>query len=378
MPSFEKNKSSGLWSCRFREPDPITGISRQKRLSGYKTKKEAQYGYEDYIKTREEEAARLIAEQAASEPNPLNMLFDDLLAEYMAFTKKRVKESTYYDLESKVRNRLEPYFRGKRIREITPKTISDWIENIEYSHKSKTWIFSTMSSIYKYGARYYDIPDIMNKVDRPRDTSPQKEMSIWTPSEFQRFIAEVDNTYRLYFSFLYVSGCRRGEALALTWDDIDARSVRINKSVTTKTSSAAYLVTTPKNKGSIRKITVPEFIIDQLNAHREQQQSELGEAWMPSLFVFGGVRPLPTTSADRAFKKAIEHAGVKPIRIHDLRHSCASLLISKGISIVAVSRQLGHKNVEQTLNTYSHMMPDDTTMIYNALDKLGTFLGTEK
>jgi integrase len=235
-----------------------------------------------------------------------------------------------------------------------------------------------MSSIYKYGARYYDIPDIMNKVDRPRDTSPQKEMSIWTPSEFQRFIAEVDNTYRLYFSFLYVSGCRRGEALALTWDDIDARSVRINKSVTTKTSSAAYLVTTPKNKGSIRKITVPEFIIDQLNAHREQQQSELGEAWMPSLFVFGGVRPLPTTSADRAFKKAIEHAGVKPIRIHDLRHSCASLLISKGISIVAVSRQLGHKNVEQTLNTYSHMMPDDTTMIYNALDKLGTFLGTEK
>ena len=94
------------------------------------------------------------------------------------------------------------------------------------------------------------------------------------------------------------------------------------------------------------------------------------------MFVFGGDRPLPPTSADRAFKSAIARAKVKPIRIHDLRHSCASLLISKGISIVAVSRQLGHSNVEQTLNTYSHMMPDDTTMIYNALDTLGTFLGT--
>lgn len=378
MPSYEKNKSSGLWSCRFREADEY-GVPHQKRLSGFKTKKEAQYGYEDYIKIRDEEKAKRAAEQSEAAPDPCDMLFDDLLRDYIAFTKNRVKESTFYDLQSKIRNRLEPYFAGKRIRDITPKTISDWIEGIDYSHKSKTWIFSTMSAIYKYGNRYYDIPDIMNKVDRPRDTAPPREMSIWTPAEFSRFINEVDDeTCRVFFTFLYVTGCRRGEGLALTWDDISSRSVRINKSITTKTSSATFLVTTPKNKGSIRKITVPDFLIEQLELHKKAQQDKLQDAWSPSVLVFGGLRPLPPTSADRAFKKAIARAGVKEIRIHDLRHSCASLLISKGISIVAVSRQLGHSNVEQTLNTYSHMMPDDTTMIYNALDTLGTFLGTEK
>ena len=377
MPSYEKSKASGLWSCRFRETDPVTGNARQRRLSGYKTKKDAQYGYEDYIKARDDQIAKELEEQNKPPADPNEMLFDDLLREYMAFEKKRIKESSFYDLSSKIRNRLEPYFSGKRMNEITPKMLSDWIEGIDYSHKSKTWIFSTMSAIYRYGSRYYDITDIMHKVDRPRDTSPAKEMSIWSPLDFQKFIVEVDDeAYRLYFTFLYVSGCRRGEALALTWDDISERSVRINKSVTTKTSTGPYLVTTPKNKGSVRKITVPEFITDQLAAYQSSQKAAFGEKWDSSMFVFGGDRPLPPTSADRAFKSAIARAKVKHIRIHDLRHSCASLLISKGISIVAVSRQLGHSNVEQTLNTYSHMMPDDTTMIYNALDTLGTFLGT--
>lgn len=376
MPSYEKSKSSGLWSCRFREADE-NGVPHQKRLSGFKTKKDAQYGYEDYVKLRDDEKAKKSAVQTAA-ANPGDMLFDDLLKEYIAFTQKRVKESTFYDLQSKIRNSIEPYFAGKRMSEITPKHISDWIENIDYAYKSKTWIFSTISSIYKYGNRYYDIPDIMNKVHRPRDTSPAKEMGVWTPREFKKFIAEVeDDIYRLFFTVLYVTGCRRGECLALTWDDISERSVRINKSITTKTSSATYLTTTPKTKGSIRKITVPDFLIEQFDQHKEKQKEAMQDEWDSSVLVFGGSRPLPPTSADRAFKKAISRAGVKQIRIHDLRHSCASLLISNGISIVAVSRQLGHSNVEQTLNTYAHMMPDDTTMIYNALDKLGTLLGTK-
>lgn len=70
----------------------------------------------------------------------------------------------------------------------------------------------------------------------------------------------------------------------------------------------------------------------------------------------------------RAFDKAIAAAGVPRIRIHDLRHSCASLLISEGISIVAVSHRLGHKNIEQTLNTYSHMMPRDNDKMLAALE----------
>lgn len=147
MPSYEKSKASGLWSVRFREMSPIDGITKNKRLSGYKTKREAQYGYEDYIKDRDEriKKERELAELAKSRPD--DILFDVLLEDYMRFEKVRVKESTYYDMESKVRNRVVPYFKGKRMSDITPKMITDWIFEIPYSYKSKTWIFSWLSSL---------------------------------------------------------------------------------------------------------------------------------------------------------------------------------------------------------------------------------------
>ena len=382
MPSFEKNKSSGLWSCRFRETDEL-GVPHQKRLSGFKTKKEAQYGYEDYIKSADERRKQKESEEAAKAASPDEMLFNDLLNEYMNFTQKRVKESSFYDIESKVRNRLQPFFEGKRMNEITPKLISDWIENIDYSYSSRVWIFSTLASVYKYGNKYYDITNIMTKVDRPRDTSLPKEMQIWTPEEFSRFIEHVSPTvYEMYFRTLYILGCRRGEALALRWSDVNAanNTVRINKSLTTKTTSGPYVITTPKNKGSVRTVAAPKFFIEQLERHKAEQKNALGEKWTESTFIFArkdGNDPLAPSSIDRAYNLAIQASGVKKIRIHDLRHSCASVLISKGVSIVAVGKQLGHANVEETLNTYAHMMPDDTTLIRNTLENLGTLLSSE-
>ena len=372
MPSYEKSKTSGLWSVRFREVSPQDGKTTNKRLSGFKTKKDAQYGYEDYIKEREN--ARQSATVAA--PLPDAMLFDELLEHYLQFTKKRVKESSFIDIRGKIKNSLLPYFTGKKMCEITAKSISDWIEGIDRSYSSKKWIFCTLASIYKYGVKYFDITNTILKVDRPRNIEQPKEMQIWTAEEFKRFAEHVTNpVYNLYFTFLYVTGCRRGEGLAITWNDImisnkKSATVKISKSITNKTASGTYAVTTPKNKGSIRTIAVPPVLLNRLLAHKEAQKEEYADAWRSDLFVFGGSRPLPTSSTDHAFKTAIQKAGVKEIRLHDLRHSCASLLISKGVSIVAVSRQLGHTNIEQTLNTYSHVMPDDTNLIEKALTSI--------
>lgn len=379
MPSFEKNKSSGLWSCRFREQDPVTGEQHNKRLSGYKTKKEAQFGYEDYIKQRDDELARKKASAEAAKTNPDDMLFDDLVAKYLSFTKGRTKETSYYDIESKVRNRITPAFTGRKMKNITAVMISEWIESADYGYESKRWSFSTLSSIYRHGAKYYHIKNTIELVDRPKNLDPPKEMEIWTHEEFSQILPHVKKSpYDLLYLFLYVTGCRRGEGAALTWEDIGETSVRINKSVSTKTKRAAYVVTTPKNKGSIRTIVIPRMLSEKLMQYKAEQQAELGDEWHSTMFVFGGKNPLPATTVDRYFHNAIKAAGVKRIRMHDLRHSCASLLISKGISIVAVSRQLGHKNIEQTLNTYSHLLPDDKQALLNALENLGTNLGTKK
>lgn len=379
MPSYEKNKSSGLWSCRFRVTDE-NGISHQKRLSGFPTKREAQYGYEDYIKSEEERKAAKFAAEQIETPDPNSMTFDELYAKFIDFKRTRVKETTLYDLVRKTESRLLPFFTGKRLKDIKPATVLEWQNSLsEYSFQYRTNLLSFLSSIYAYGEKYHDITNIMNKVDRPRNLEGKKEMLFWTPEQFQKAINTIGSPeYKMLFTTLYITGCRRGEALALTWNDIDEKAgiITINKSVAfkVKTGNKNYKITTPKNIGSNRTVAIPDFLVKQLKEYKKWQTKN-----KPSTeFVFGGDTPLPPTSILRTLDEAAKTANVPKIRVHDLRHSCASYLIHAGVSIVAVSRQLGHTNIEQTLNTYSHMLPDDRTIIKNNLENLGTLLGTKK
>lgn len=368
MPSFEQNKSSKLWSVRFREAD--NGKERQRRLSGFKTKREAQAGYVAYQSEREQ---KLLLEKQKKDAAPDEMLFGTLVDAYLAYTKARVKESSYTDIESKIRNRIRPYFDEKRVCDITPLLVLKWQQSImeQYTYEYCYWCISRLSSIYKYGERYHDITNIMHKVDRPRNLEPKKEMQFWTEEQFATFIAGVkDPAYNAFFRTLYLIGCRRGEGCALTWQDVnlEAGTVRINKSITTKVKNTPYKITTPKNGASNRTLKIPPAFCRYLAAYKEQMRTIDPARTAPAAFVFGGAAPLPSSSIDHLFKRTINETGVPMIRIHDLRHSCASLLISKGVSIVAVSRYLGHTNTQQTLNTYSHMMPDDQTYLLGVLE----------
>jgi integrase len=94
--------------------------------------------------------------------------------------------------------------------------------------------------------------------------------------------------------------------------------------------------------------------------------------------VFGGTSPLRATPIERRLTGYAQKAGIKRIRVHDLRHSCASYLIHSGVSIVAVSRQLGHTDIEQTLNTYNHLLPDERSHILNKLQNLGERININK
>lgn len=363
MPSFEHSKSSNLWSVRFRVI--AEGKEAQKRLSGYRTKKEANQAYLEFM-------ANYKPEKLADG----GLTFDALVAAYMAYLRSRTKESTVYDTEGKINNRILPYFTGRKVASIKPLDVLQWQQTIAgYSYKYRLGLRGHLSSLLRYADRYYDIPSIMNKVDPLRNTEPEKEMLFWTEEEFGKFIAEVPEknaAHRMYFLTLYLLGCRKGEALALTWNDIDLRQglVSITKNITRKTKDAPYLITTPKNRASVRKVSMPGSLCAEFEKYRES----LGSVATDDSFVFGVDHPLTERTTDRVFANACKAAGVKKIRLHDLRHSCASLLISRGVSIVAVSKRLGHTNIEQTLNTYSHMMPRDDEMMLQIVDEvLGTF-----
>ena len=103
-------------------------------------------------------------------------------------------------------------------------------------------------------------------------------------------------------------------------------------------------------------MSLPENFCERLKKYREENKD--------CVFVFGAQeKPMHENMLMRYFKAYAKKAGIKEIRVHDLRHSCASLLISRGVSVVAVSNRLGHKNITQTLNTYSHLMPNEAKKI---------------
>ena len=359
MASYEQNKKSKLWSVRFRETN--NGQEHHKRLSGYKTKREAQTAYIEY---------QAKAKQQTTNEPPERPLFTDIVERYLEHSKGRMKEGTIYDLQLKIQKHILPFFGDRYIDEIKPVDILSWQRSIDgYSYSYKSGLRSCLGSIYKYADRYHDIKNIMNKVEPFRNMEPPQEMQCWTKEEFLQFLSACEGEiYKTYFYLLYITGCRKGEILALTWNDIDLsqNTISINKNITKKAEQVGWAVTTTKNKSSNRIIDISPKNSAVLKKYKAWQK----EHYKNTSFLFCGDRPIPMTNIGRYFEKAIAKSGVKKIRIHDLRHSCASLLISKGVSIVAVSRRLGHKNIEQTLNTYSHMMPEDNQKILQIFEEI--------
>ena len=339
------------WSVRFRFNE--SGIEIQKRLTGYKTKKEAENGYIDFINNSKK--------QLPKKEN--TFLFEELYEEFKQFQKSRIKESSFYDFYSKSNLHILPYFKKYEVSKITPKILLDWQNTINnYSFKHKSNLRSYLNSILKYAEKYYNIENQLKKVDGFRNVALKKEMLFWTPEEFNLFIKKVNREeYRAFFYALYYTGARKGELLATTWNDWDLKNniLNINKSITNKTFNGVYAITTPKNQSSIRKISFPQILADVIKKLKVGNEN--------NNFVFFGESPLPDTTTKRIQQEACNKANVKTIRIHDFRHSHASLLISNGASIVSVAKRLGHINIEQTLNTYAHMMPKEDERILNIL-----------
>lgn len=345
MASYEKRNN--LWSVRFRVV--VDGREVNKRLSGFKTRKEAENAYNEYVAS---------VSEAENNDVVIPVCFSELVELYIDYSKPRMKESSFYSMMSKMRLHIIPTFNDFKIAKINPPVILKWQNSLaQYSFKYRSGLNVLLSSIFKFGNRYYDLPNPMVKVEPIRNLERKKEMSIWTPLEFENFLKVVDDySYKLFFRFLYISGCRKGEGLALSYDDIDLEkgTVKIDKSITRKGKQRPFEVTTTKNKYSDRTLVMPiEFIQELL----KQQEIQKGN------FVFGGEKPFADNTLTRKFNNWCSLANVPKIRIHDLRHSSASFLISKGISVVAVSRRLGHASISQTLDTYSHLMPSDTSKI---------------
>ena len=361
MASYEKH-SNGTWSVRFRAIENFE--LKQKRLSGFKTKKEAESAYLEYKTKTEDEKQTQISSTSK------NLTFLEIYEEYKSYQKNRIKESSFIDMESKVKTHILPFFKDKIVATISPKLILSWQNSIEqYSYKYKTNLRGYLHSILKYTEKYHKIQNQLNFVDNFRNLESPKEMQIWEYEDFKKFISTIDKIqYKALFSTFYLTGARKGEVLATTWNDWDLENniLNINKSVTRKTVGKRYAITTPKNLTSIRKISIPEHLSFLMKEYKKTIENI-----SPEDFVFGGKEsPIPATTIENFYKSQCKKANITPIRIHDFRHSHTSWLIAQGISIVAIAKRLGHKNIEQTLNTYSHLIKNEEQKLIDSLNKI--------
>ena len=200
-----------------------------------------------------------------------------------------------------------------------------------------------------------------------------KEMLFFTYDEFKRFIAEEDDIlYKTMYETLYYCGLRRGELRGLTWNDIDFGNnyLSVNKNVvaTRGDEDKSYMVTTPKTKSSVRNIPVPKVLLEDLKELYKVYNNHSG--FNNSWYVFGHTEPITNCKIRTRKNKNCKLAGVKQIRIHDFRHSCASLLINSGATINVVAKYLGHTKIDETLNTYSHLFKNQMNEIINIIDNL--------
>ena len=198
----------------------------------------------------------------------------------------------------------------------------------------------------------------------------KKEMDFYTPQEWQilePYLKETGIIYYTFFQLLYYTGMRKGEARALTFNDLnmDKRTIRINKALINKyTEKQNWAITSPKTENSNRTILMPQKLYDILSIYLSYINDK-----DKSAFLFGIDKPLSETTIKKKFNKSTESAGLRHIRIHDLRHSHASMLINNGALDKAVADRLGN-TVNMVRSTYSHLFLETEKELINIIDNI--------
>lgn len=326
----------------------------------YFTSKKAAQAYEtDYRKKH----------ATISSPDEITVF--QLWGKYVDYAKGQIQPTTLYSKEKIMKKHIFPTFGSRPVKTITARDIMEWQNSLTaagYAYKTKTGFRECFSSLLAFGMQYYDLPNPIRKVKTFKNLAPKKDINFWTPEEFEQFISVVDKPAdKLFFVNQFITGMRAGEALALTRDDIRPDGIRINKSVSFKApfTGVGYLVKATKNPFSVRVSFLPTPLRDMYAAYL---------ATTSGLYVFGGERPTHLNSIRKRFQEYVKKADVKYIRIHDLRHSCASYLLNSGVSFQAVAEQLGHKDARETIETYAHLLPSAREKLHLEMNREADFL----
>ena len=368
----DKNKTSDgrCWYFKVYKKD-FNGINKAYKSKRYLTKTEAQ----------EEEALFLLKRD-----NPINKPFVLIAKDYFKEMYNIRKESTVYSYENAYNKNIKPYFSNFYIKDIKVSIINEWkleMAKNDFKTSYSNKLYNILKGIFDFAMRNYGLESnpvvISGRFQEKNDIviKDEERLRYITYDQFNKFISVIDDLmWRTFFIFLYYTGMRKGEVLALTWKDIDFNNneIIVNKTLYSKLKGK-YTITSTKNNLN-RKIKMSKTLKEQLFLYKQEMMkyTDYNNDW----FIFGCSRFLPITNIDRYKDYYFKLAELEPITIHEFRHSHVSLLINEYVKsgqtdttkfFLMVSNRMGH-SIDVMQRVYLHLFPTIQNEIVDILDNL--------
>ena len=337
-----------LWRSQFYYED-WQGKRHKKNKRGFKTKGEAEVWERDFRQQQQRD---------------LDIKFDNFVEIYFKDMEKRLRESTIINKRYVFDLKVTPYFKNKKMCEIRTADIREWqnmLIKVGYAPTYLKSINNQLAALFNYAVKYYDLKDNPCRKAGSIGKGKADEMEFWTKQEFKEFFTSMEEKpeAKMAFLILYWTGIRIGELLALTYEDIDLEKRIISITKSYQRIKGKDMVTPPKTPKSNRKVTIPSFLAEEL---KEYCSMLYGITPKERMFRF------TKSFMEHEIVRGIKETGVKRIRLHDLRHSHASLLVEMGFQPLAIAERLGHEKIETTLNTYSHLYPNKQAELAEQLE----------
>lgn len=367
MPVYKMSgKKDGLQQYRVRinYTDPFGNAKQLDRIA---------YG-KDAAKQLE---AKLIAEtkeKSPTERTSVRELYDD----YMSAKKQSVRATTWDKSRNVLETHILPRLGTVRLDQLTPQRLQNWKNDVgamDLSITTKRNIYKELNSMLNWAVKLERLNrNPLKSVGTFQDVyfeKPAEKLQYYTADQYRQFAAAARESgewpYYVFFSIAFYTGMRKGEINALKWSDIDGTTLHVRRSIAQKLKGGD-IETPPKNKSSYRDLQIPLPLMEILHDHKRRQQKD--SRFKEDYRVCGGPSVLRDSSIENKNKAYSTAAGLPHIRIHDFRHTHASLLVNEGISIQEVARRLGHSKVEITWNTYSHLYPREEERAVAILNRI--------
>lgn len=301
------------------------------------------------------------------------MSFKDFVEVYKNDRAPRIKESTTVTKYNIIDKHILPYFDKKKLCDITSADVLAWQNEIiktkdpktgkAYSKSYLKTVHNQLSAMFNHAVKYYGLASNPARIAGNMGSEKEIRTNFWTKEEYLKFAKVMMDKPLAYYCFevLYWCGIREGELLALTREDVDLEAGTISITKTYQHINGDDTITTPKTVQSYRIVKMPVFLIDEIKDYISMIYD-----LQPGERLFSTQKH----SLSRWLKQGAEKAGVKKIRVHDLRHSHVSLLINLGYSAVAIANRVGHKSVEMTYR-YAHMFESEQNTMVKDLEIAG-------